>query len=59
MMSDVLEKHAEAFSVIERKAGKAIKAIESAVEKLEMALSGTAPVSKNTLIKEAIKILKG
>ena len=38
---------------------RAKRAIESAKEKLEMALSGTSPVSKNTLIKEAIKILKG
>ena len=32
---------------------------ERAISKLKIALSGTAPISKNTLIKEAIKILKG
>jgi len=32
---------------------------ERAIIKLQEAISGTAPVSKNTLIKEAIKILKG
>lgn len=31
---------------------------ERAVEKLEQAVSGAAPVSKNSLIREAIKILK-
>lgn len=32
---------------------------ERAINKLQIAISGTASVSKNTLIKEAIKILKG
>ena len=31
---------------------------ERAIEKLQIALTGTAPVSKNTLIKEAIRILE-
>ncbi len=31
---------------------------ERAISKLQIAISGTSPVSKNTLIKEAIKILK-
>lgn len=32
--------------------------IENAIRKLRFALAGTAPVSKNILIKEAIKILE-
>lgn len=32
---------------------------ERAISKLEIAISRMASVSKNTLIKEAIKILKG
>ena len=33
--------------------------LERAIEKLQQAISGNMPVSKNNLIKEAIKILKG
>lgn len=31
---------------------------ERAISNLQIAISGTSPVSKNTLIKEAIKILR-
>jgi len=43
----------------EAQASRELTKEERAIVKLQEAVSGTAPVSKNTLIKEAIKILKG
>lgn len=43
---------------IEAQASREPTKKERAIEKLELAVSGKAPVSKNTLIKEVIKILK-
>lgn len=43
---------------IEEQAKPEPTASERAIEKLNQAMSGTAPVSKNTLIKEAIRILE-